>query len=98
MDNKNNNQQFEQRWQNACRERVAAIMVNGEYHVLLMGGPPNKKSRIVWRDDGSVKTPVDGFPYIPVPGEEPVQDDLPDLVPESEEEQDDMALSVDTID
>jgi hypothetical protein len=53
-----------------------------------MGGPPNPRCRIIWRADGSVKTPVDGFPYVPVPEEEPVPDDLPDLVPESEVEQD----------
>ena len=63
-------------------------MASGEYHVLPMGGPPNQRCRIIWRTDGSVKTPVDGFPYVPVPGEEPVPDDLPDLVPESEVEQD----------
>ncbi len=34
---------------------------------------------------------MDGFPYVPVPGKEPVQDGLLDLVPESEDEQDDMA-------
>jgi hypothetical protein len=72
----------------ASRERAAAIVASGEYHVLPMGGPPNQRCRIIWRTDGSVKTPVDGFPYVPVPGEEPVPDDLPDLAPESENEQD----------
>ncbi len=45
--------------------------------------------KIIWRADGTVKTPVNGFLYIAEPGEVPFSYDLPDLVSESDDEQND---------
>jgi hypothetical protein len=68
--------------------RVANIIAIGDYHVIPMR-PQNHQCKIIWRDDGTVKTPVNGFQYISEPEEVYLPDDLPDLVPESDDEQSD---------
>ncbi len=58
------------------KERVANLIASGDYHVVPMGGPPNLRCKIIWRDDGTVKTPVDGFQYIVESGQVYLPDDV----------------------
>ncbi len=71
------------------KEQAAVIIASGEYQVLQMGRPPGQRCKIVWRADGTLKTPVNGFLFIAEPGEVPFPNDVPDLVSESDDEQDD---------
>ncbi len=52
-----------------------------------MGGPPNHQCKIMLRNDGTAKTPVNGFQYISEPGGVYLPYDLPALVPDDDDEQ-----------
>jgi hypothetical protein len=46
------------------KDQVDKIITSGDYHLIPMGGPPNHQCKIMLRNDGIARTPVNGFQYI----------------------------------
>ncbi len=52
---------------------------SGKYYVVPFGTLAEHRCKIVWKDDQAAKEPNVGDTYVPIPGEQTMPDDLPEL-------------------
>ena len=69
------------------KERIYSMIATGDYYVVPFGRPPNQRCNIIWRNDGTVKTPSNGLQYIREEKDVYIPEDLPTLVSDDDDEQ-----------